>query len=119
MRGQNITAKCKWCGNPLPASYIGPCPKCGKKGKNISAVFNETISLSDSFNWELKRQYFEGHPKVKLIVFVITFGAPFLGLIFSRVVGVTVGLVFAIISYIFGPYAVTKVEKIKRGGSLF
>src|SRR5579859_3132389 len=101
--GQNITAKCKWCGTPLAPSYVGPCPKCGREGKNISAEFNETISLSDSFNWELKRQYFKRHPKIGLVVFIITFGAPFLGLIFSGIPGVGLGLILATIS-ILGPY---------------
>jgi len=28
-----VTATYKWCGKSISPTYIGPCPKYGKKGK--------------------------------------------------------------------------------------
>jgi len=108
---------CKWCGATLSPTHTGPCPKCGKVGKKISLTLTETLTFKDSLNWESRREFFEGNPKIKWLIIAITIGSPFLGLVIVGLLGVVIGLVLGIVSYLLGPYAVTKVREIERGSA--
>lgn len=108
---------CKWCGATLSPTHTGPCPKCGKLGKKISLILTETLGLKDSIKWEKRREFFEENPKIKWLIIAITIGSPFLGLVLFGIVGVVIGLVLGGLSYLLGPYAVTKVREIERGSA--
>ena len=83
-----MSAECKWCGEPLTTDHIGPCPKCGKEGKHVHVEITDSVTLRDSLGWEWRKEFFEENPKIKWLIILITFGSPFLGLIFSGAVGV-------------------------------
>lgn len=108
------TTTCKWCGTSLLPSHIGPCPKCGKEGKNIVVEIDETVRLKDSLNLERRREFFEENPKIKWFIIAITLCSSLLGLVFSGLVGLVIGLFLGILSYRFGPLAVTKVRETKK-----
>ena len=40
--------ECKSCGTPMKAEDNGPCPNCGKDGKNVGVTLYEKVSISDS-----------------------------------------------------------------------
>jgi hypothetical protein len=42
-----VTASCIHCGNPLPPSHIGPCPKCGKEGKRVIAQLRQDACIKE------------------------------------------------------------------------
>lgn len=109
-----MTATCKYCGTYLSLSHTGPCPKCGKEGKNFVVEINDTVHLRDSQNLETRREYFEKNPKIKWVIIAITLCSSLLGLIFSVVTGIVIGLLLGILSYWLGPLAVTKVRKTKQ-----
>jgi hypothetical protein len=109
-----MTAICKYCGTYLSLSHTGPCPKCGKEGKNIVAEINDTVHLRDSQNLETRREFFEKNPKIKWIIITITLFSSLLGLILSVVTGIVIGLLLGILSYWLGPLAVTKVRETKQ-----
>ena len=112
---QEIKVTCKWCGELLPLNHTGPCPKCGKKGCNILITHRKTIVIKDSVEWESRREFFEENPKIKWIIVAITIGSPFLGLFLRGLIGIIIGLVISIVSYILGPYAIIKVREITKG----
>ena len=111
-----VSKNCKWCNSPLPLNYTGPCPVCGKEGSKGTIDTKETIGVKDSLKWESRREFNEKNPKINLLIIVITFGSPLLGLIFYGPVGVIIGLFFGLLSYWLGPHAVTKVREIRRTG---
>ena len=112
-----MTTTCKWCGSSLEPTHTGPCPKCGKEGKNSTVKIKETIGFKGLLNWESRREFCETNPKIKWLIIAIAFVSPLLGFILSGLVGVVIGLFFGFLSYWLGPLAVTKVREIKRGSS--
>lgn len=112
-----VNATCKWCGSYLSLSHTGPCPKCGKEGKNIVAEINETVVLRDSLNWKRQREFYEKNPKIKWLIITIILCSSLIGLIFSVVIGIVIGLFLGILSYWLGPYAITKVRETEQGNS--
>ena len=112
-----VTATCKWCGTSIPPTHMGPCPKCGKKGKKITAEVKKTIGLNTSLNWKCRREFYDKNPKIKWLIIAITIGSSFIGLIFSGPVGVIIGLLVGGFLNFIVPPAVTKVREIERGSS--
>lgn len=43
-----VRAKCKHCGEELQPDHTGPCPKCGKTGKNVVASSSVAIGIKAS-----------------------------------------------------------------------
>jgi len=44
----NVIVKCKHCGKELPRDHKGPCPYCGKMGKDIIATATAVIGIKTS-----------------------------------------------------------------------
>jgi len=112
-----MSAFCKWCGESLSSDHTGPCPKCGREGKTVHVKIRDSLGIRDSLFWERRREFFEENPKIKILLLGITFGSPIIGLICSGILGLIVGFVFSLVSYLLGPYAVIKVREIERGNS--
>jgi hypothetical protein len=118
MSSEVITkTSCKNCGAELPNDHSGPCPKCGKTGRNIKAEFFEKITIKDSLSWEHRREFIKKNPIIILICIIITFGAPVLGFFLSGLVGVIIGIILGFGVSILGLFAVMKIREIYHGGS--
>ena len=74
--------ECIHCGALLPGSHTSPCPECGQKGRKISIGVAEEINVAEHLTWEKRREFYEKKPLALAVVIGITFGAPFLGLVF-------------------------------------
>jgi len=111
------SATCKWCGASLEATHIGPCPKCGKEGKNVTVGLTSIESISSSVNWEKRQKFLKINKKIRNIIIIITIISPFIGLFLSGIIGVVIGLAFGILNYILSPFAIMKVLEIEKGGS--
>ena len=48
------TVTCKWCGASLLPNHSGPCPECGKRGKQISLTLKEALGLRSELGLKLK-----------------------------------------------------------------
>ncbi|MCF6153180.1 MAG: hypothetical protein E3K38_13000 [Candidatus Kuenenia stuttgartiensis] len=107
--------RCANCLASLPHNHTGPCPKCGKEGREIGVVASESIEVLDSTRWQTRREYYQKNPGIRAIVIAITVLAPFLGLFFVGWAGVAVGLVFGGITDWISPWAATKIIEISRG----
>ena len=44
------TVKCKHCQKELALNHMGPCPFCGKTGREINLVLEEKIIVRDSMS---------------------------------------------------------------------
>jgi len=107
--------RCVHCRASLPRDHSGPCPKCGKEGREIVVVANDTIQVSDSARWQTRREYYQKNTKVLAVVIGITVVSPFVGLIIVGWFGVIVGLILGGIAYWIGPWASTKIVEIHHG----
>lgn len=113
---QDTKVVCK-CGEVLPPDFTGPCPKCGNPAKYKSKTLIGHLGIEDSLNWEKRREFYEKNTAIYWLIIAITIGSPIIGFFVTGLIGVFVGLVFGIVSYFLGPYAVTKVREIHRGSS--
>ena len=108
-------AKCIHCGKELSLQHVGPCPECGKEGKEIGVTIDETLQVKSSLSWETRREYYEKHKGALGGVIAITVLSPFVGLILVGPVGVVIGLALGGLAYYLGPKALTKVIEKTKG----
>lgn len=50
----SVVATCKTCKSALNPQHLGPCPHCGRTGKDVKVNVNETICISDRVEAILK-----------------------------------------------------------------
>ncbi len=49
---------CRNCGTELPPSHTGPCPKCGKIGKDCKVIASAVVEIHSSMKVRQKRKGF-------------------------------------------------------------
>jgi len=108
------STKCSGCGELLPEGFAKPFLKCGDTRKTHDVSINESVTATDSMSWQHIHEYYERHPFLLIIVFGITIGSPFLGLVLAGLVGVVAGLFIGVIAFFLGLRAVTKVREIRE-----
>jgi len=112
------SARCKHCGTTLDVDHKGPCPSCGKLGKEIVVAARSAIGISEAHrvSWVKTREYIEKRPI--FVGFWITLAVVqlFLGLVLAVWGSVVAGLIFTVIGGFVGFYAFTKVREVERGG---
>lgn len=84
-------ATCAHCGESISQQHTGPCPACGKEGKNICVNINESIQVHSSLKWETRKEYYQKHKGAAGTVIAITVLSPFIGLFLAGPVGVVIG----------------------------
>ncbi len=91
-----------------------PEEKETKKDVTKQPESGELVITPLSPTGETRREFYEKNPKIKFVVLTIAVLSPFLGLLVSGVVGLTIGLLLSLISYLLSPRAVTKIREIQR-----
>lgn len=109
----DMKATCKYCGAALPLEHKGPCPKCGKEGKEIIGIVNKTIPLTESLRRFTRTEFFDKNPIFIWLNWAIVIGAPLLGLFLSGIVGAFAGFAFGVLSNSVSPYAARKIIRIE------
>ena len=107
--------KCSSCGQLLKAGHTDRCPQCGSIGKTYRVHLKAFAKGVASFSWKQTREYYERHPVLLPVVIGITLGSPFLGLVIAGWSGVFVGLIVALLAFLLGLRAVTKVREVTKG----
>jgi hypothetical protein len=110
-------ANCAHCGLDLPVEHTGPCPACGKVGKMLKIMLQDTITMHASLSWKTRREYYQKHKGALAAVIGIAVLSPFLGLVLIGPFGVVAGLVLSGLSYYLGPKAITKVIETTNGNT--
>ncbi len=109
---QEYSMKCTDCGEELEWNSEEPCPTCGSVYKTgevkiklpplgIGAKVSE-ISREERGN--------DINKPLLILVLIITFGSPFLGLFISGFVGVVIGLIISACTLYMGYKAITKTR---------
>jgi hypothetical protein len=117
LSNDNTSSNCKWCGVALDATHIGPCPSCGKEGKDVKVHLSTVVTAKSSLSWEKRREYFESNKRIRNILINLTIISPFIGLVLKGLIGLFVGFAVSILLFFLGPYALMKVREIERGRS--
>jgi hypothetical protein len=110
------TAKCSHCGHRLAPTHTGPCPNCGKTGKTIEIELVSEVNIATSLSWVKRREYVQKRPVLNVLLWAVTIGSPFIGLLAGGPIGVAIGLVVGLVTQLLGPYAITKIIETERGG---
>src|SRR6478735_649275 len=92
--------RCKFCKESLPLSHFGACPKCGETGKLHKDTIQEYAHVQEKLFWKHTHVYLEKHKLLYPAVIFITLTSPFIGLFLAGWVGVIVGLIVSVASFL-------------------
>ena len=107
---------CRHCGTELPPSHTGPCPKCGKSGKDCKVSAIVAIGLAVSYSAQKVHKYTKKHPWFFSISIVLTIISPILGYLLVGLVGLLIGIILAILNWWLTPHAREAIVEITRLG---
>lgn len=104
---------CKWCSEPLSHDHTGPCPKCGKTGKNVTVKLRPA-NLQFTGNivrtiTERRQEIIKENPKIKWITILVSITSIFLGGIFPPPFNIIIGLAAFFITYSLGPLVIKTI----------
>ena len=117
----NSETTCRWCNEPLADDHTGPCPKCGKVGRNV------TVKLQPGFIkltgnkvrtiTERRQEILKENHKIKWITNGISIASIFLGGLFPPPFSIIIGLLAFLITNRLAPFAIYKIITIERDKS--
>lgn len=61
---------------------------------------------------ETRREYYQKNPKILAVVILITLISPFIGFFLTGPLGIIIGLMIGLLTYLIGPRASTKIIEI-------
>lgn len=61
-------------------------------------------SLTESFNADFRRRFYEGHRSLALLMILIVFLSPFAGLYVASLFGAVIGVLCSFVAYYLTPY---------------
>ena len=107
---------CQHCGAELPPDHKGPCPKCGKLGKDFEATLRTTIGLAASLSAQKVHKYTKRHPRFIAVSIVLTVVALILGYLLGNFAGLLIGIIVAILNWWLTPHALRTIHEIRYYG---
>jgi len=66
-------------------------------------------SLTESFNADFRRRFYEGHRSLALLMILIVFLSPFAGLYVASLPGAVIGVLISFVAYYVTPYLWLKI----------
>src|SRR5687767_8290836 len=91
-----------------------PCPCCGDTRKTYDRPLSATSTGTAILSWEATRSFLEVNKGLITLVAVVGFISSFIGLIIPGLLGALVSLIFTVLGFVVGLYAVTRVREITR-----
>ncbi|BCA56490.1 hypothetical protein W02_36300 [Nitrospira sp. KM1] len=67
--------------------------------------FQSETSLSDSLRSASRRNFYEQHQRLAVLMILIVFLSPFIGLYVTGLSGTVLGMLFSVAAYYLTPYA--------------
>lgn len=105
---------CEECGEEFSVDYRGSCTACGNPRLTRVQTVQQSVEIRETVGGESRREYLQEKPQIKRLLWAISVGAPFLGLVLAGWAGVWVGLGLAILTQLLGPKAAMKVREIRK-----
>ena len=75
----------------------------------VSMAFPPDLSLTDSFKSDHRKAFYERHKGVALVMILIVFLLPLIGVFVSGLSGAALGMLISVLAYYLAPYALLKL----------
>ena len=98
-----VEAKCRHCGENISPQHKGPCPKCGKEGKDIHATLTETINIFAKLNIQRTRKYTKRNWHFIVVATIVTIGSSLATYFFNDLSIVLISLIVSLLMLWLGP----------------
>lgn len=105
-------AVCHNCKTALPAGHHGSCPSCGNHVTFVTGRVHSERGPKGSIASEARRDFYEGHKPLAVVMIFIIFIFPIAGVFIRGVSGLLFGVVSSVLTYYLLPYAVHAVRRI-------
>ena len=107
---------CRHCKVELPPSHTGPCPKCGRLGKDCKVSVTANIRIAASVSVQHVHKYTKKHPRFIAISIAVTVTALVLGYRLGGLLGLLIGVIAAILNWWLTPRAIQTIQEIRHYG---
>jgi hypothetical protein len=104
-------ARCPACQASLPVSSHGHCPACGKSATGPNRSVHIEPSFRDSLTGERRREFYEGQKPLAVLMILIVFISPILGVFLEGVPGLLFGVIIPVAGYYLTPYVVLRLTR--------
>src|SRR5437016_3772739 len=104
-------ARCHICQASLRADHHGVCPNCGKAGAGPDRSVHVERSFKDSLTAERRRDFYERHKSIAVLMVLIVFSSPILGVFLKGVPGLLLGVIIPVVGYYLVPYVVLRLVR--------
>ena len=105
------TVCCRFCQATLPAGHSGVCPDCGKSATGPNRSVHRDPSFKDSLTAERRKDFYEQHKPIAVLMVLIVFSFPILGVFLKGVPGLLLGVIIPIAGYYLLPYVVLRLVR--------
>jgi hypothetical protein len=102
-------ARCPACQTTLPVGSHGHCPACGKPATGPNRSAHMEPSFKDSLTGERRREFYEGHKPLAVLMILIVFISPILGVFLKGVPGLLLGVIIPVAGYYLTPYVALRL----------
>lgn len=75
----------------------------------VSMALPPDLSLTDSFKNDRRKAFYERHKGVALVMILIVFLLPLIGVFMSGLSGAALGMLISVLAYYLAPYALLKL----------
>ena len=96
--------RCPTCQGPLSAGHERVCSKGRKAETELNRSFSLDPSFKSSLTSERRRDFYERHKSIAVLMVLIVFISPILGVFLEGVPGLLVGAIVPIVGYYLLPY---------------
>ena len=107
----SLVARCHFCQASLPGGHHGVCPGCGKSTTGSNRSVSMEPSFKDSLTGERRREFYERHKSLAVLLVLIVFISPILGVFLKGVPGLLLGVIIPVAGYYFLPYVGSRLAR--------
>ena len=108
---------CQHCKKELPPSHTGPCPHCGKTGKDYKVTLRDKIGIAASLIAQKTHKYTKKHPLFIGISVVFTIISLSVGYLLGAWAGLLIGIIVAMLNWWITPHAMKTIVEITHLGN--
>lgn len=103
--------RCPTCQTLLPAGRENGCAKCRTAETELNRSSSLDSSLKSSLTSERRRDFYERHKSIAVLMILIVFISPVFGVFLEGVPGLLLGAIVPIVAYYLLPYLVLRLVK--------